>query len=108
MLDGHREYAANHAAALDNFARLYLDMGYPHIAVRMEGSVLRAYGGLGDHANVARSCVTLASLEINEAHRRKGKKLVQKPLPAVLNLSKRGLQQPDLVKVIAALHKKDE
>ena len=80
MLDGHREYAANHAAALDNFARLYLDMGYPHIAVRMEGSVLRAYGGLGDHANVARSCVTLASLEINEDHRRKGKKYLERAL----------------------------
>jgi hypothetical protein len=35
-------------------------------------------------------------------NRRKGKKLMQKPLPAVLNLSKKGLGQPDLVKVIAA------
>jgi hypothetical protein len=41
-------------------------------------------------------------------NRRKGKKLVQKPLPTVLNLSKRGLNQPDLVKVIAALHKKHD
>jgi hypothetical protein len=41
-------------------------------------------------------------------NRRKGKKLVQKPLPAVLNLSKRGLNQPDLVKVIAALHKEHD
>jgi hypothetical protein len=47
-------------------------------------------------------------MEKSANHRRKGKKLVQKPLPAVLNLSKRGLQQPDLVKVIAALRKKDE
>jgi hypothetical protein len=38
--------------------------------------------------------------------RRKGKKLTQKNLPAVLNLSKRGPQQPDLIKVVAALHKK--
>jgi len=35
--------------------------------------------------------------------RRKGKKLTQKPLPQVLNLSKKGPNQPDLVKVIAAL-----
>jgi hypothetical protein len=40
-------------------------------------------------------------------HRRKGKKLTQKSLPAVVNLSKRGLNQPDIVKVIAALHKED-
>jgi hypothetical protein len=36
-------------------------------------------------------------------NRRKGKKLTQKPLPAVLNLSKKGPNQPDLIKVIAAL-----
>jgi hypothetical protein len=37
------------------------------------------------------------------ASRRKGKKLTQKPLPQVLNLSKKGPNQPDIVKVIAAL-----
>jgi hypothetical protein len=47
-------------------------------------------------------------MEKSAARRRKGKKLVQKALPSVLNLSKRGLNQPDLVKVIAALHKKHE
>jgi hypothetical protein len=36
---------------------------------------------------------------------RKSKKLKQKTLPAVLNLSKKGPSQPDLVKVIAALRK---
>jgi tetratricopeptide (TPR) repeat protein len=80
MLDGHREYAADHAAALDNFARLYLDSGYPDIAARMESDVLRTYEGLGDHADVARSCVTLASLEINDGHRRKGKEYLQRAL----------------------------
>jgi hypothetical protein len=34
---------------------------------------------------------------------KKGKKLVQKSLPQVLNLSKKGPNQPDIVKVIAAL-----
>jgi len=47
-------------------------------------------------------------MQKNAMNRRKGKKLVQKPLPAVLNLSERGLNQPDLVKVIAALHKKHD
>jgi hypothetical protein len=37
------------------------------------------------------------------ATRRKAKKLTQKPLPQVLNLSKKGPNQPDIVKVIAAL-----
>jgi hypothetical protein len=37
------------------------------------------------------------------ATRRKGKKLTQKPLPQVLNLSKKGPNQPDIVKVISAL-----
>ncbi len=41
-------------------------------------------------------------------NRRKGKKLVQKALPSVLNLTKRGPGQPDLVKVIATLHNKHE
>jgi hypothetical protein len=47
-------------------------------------------------------------MEKSAARRRKGKKLVQKALPSVLNLSKRGPSQPDLVKVIAALHKKHD
>jgi hypothetical protein len=40
--------------------------------------------------------------------RRKGKKLVQKSLPPVVNLSKKGPNQPDIVKVIAALRRKDD
>jgi tetratricopeptide (TPR) repeat protein len=91
MLDGHREHAADHAAALDNFARLYLDLGNLDIAVRMEGHVLRAYQGLGDHANVARSCVTLASLEINEGRHRKGKEYLQRALREAKSAS--GLDQ---------------
>jgi hypothetical protein len=38
---------------------------------------------------------------------KKGKKLVQKPLPPVVNLSKKGPDQPDIVKVIAALRKEE-
>jgi hypothetical protein len=37
------------------------------------------------------------------ANPRKGKKLTKKPLSQVLNLSKKGPTQPDIVKVIAAL-----
>lgn len=80
VLEGHPEYAADHAAVMDNFAQLYLEMGDPDIAMRMEGNVLSAYEGLGDHANVARSCITLAGLEINEGHRRKGKEYLQRAL----------------------------
>ena len=39
----------------------------------------------------------------SNVNRRKGKKLSQKSLPQVLNLSKKGPGQPDIVKVIAAL-----
>jgi hypothetical protein len=42
-------------------------------------------------------------MEKKMANRRKGKKLTQKPLPQVLNLSRKGPNQPGLVKVIAAL-----
>jgi tetratricopeptide (TPR) repeat protein len=65
---------------LDNFAQLYLEMGSPDIAMRMEGNVLSAYEGLGDHANVARSCITLAGLEINDGQHRKGKDYLQRAL----------------------------
>jgi hypothetical protein len=40
-------------------------------------------------------------------NRRKGKKLTQKPLSSVVNLSKKGPNQPDIVKVIVALHKEE-
>jgi tetratricopeptide (TPR) repeat protein len=79
-LSGHQEYAADRAAVLDNFAQLYLEMGFPDTTMRMEGNVLRAYEGLSDHANVARSCIALAGLEINEGHRRKGKDYQQRAL----------------------------
>jgi tetratricopeptide (TPR) repeat protein len=80
ILPGQQAYAADRAAVLDNFAQLYLEMGYPDIAMRMEGNVLSAYEALDDHANVARSCITLAGLEINEGHHRKGKEYLQRTL----------------------------
>jgi tetratricopeptide (TPR) repeat protein len=80
ILSGHQEYAEDRAAVLDNFAQLYLELGFPDTTMRMEGNVLRAYEGLGDRANVARSCITLAGLEINEGHRRKGKDYLQRAL----------------------------
>jgi tetratricopeptide (TPR) repeat protein len=80
ILSGHKEYAADRAAVLDNFAQLYLEMGSPDTTMRMEGNVLRAYEGLSDHANVARSCITLAGLEINEGHRREGKDYLKRAL----------------------------
>jgi len=44
-----------------------------------------------------------AEMEKKIANRRKNKKLTQRPLGQVLNLSKKGPDHPDLVKVIAAL-----
>jgi hypothetical protein len=44
-------------------------------------------------------------MESKSANRRKGKKLMQKPLAQVLNLSRKGPDHPDIVKVIAALRK---
>ncbi len=39
---------------------------------------------------------------------RKGKKLMQKTLPPVVNLSKKGPNQADIVKVIAALRRSED
>jgi hypothetical protein len=62
---------------------------------------------LGGEEYSTRSEITLREIKMNKPglHRRKGKKLTHKPLPAVLNLSKKGPNQPDIVKVIAALRK---
>jgi tetratricopeptide (TPR) repeat protein len=80
ILSGQQAYAADRAAVLDNFAQLYLEMGYPDIAMRMEDDVLRAYEALDDHANVARSCITFAGLELNEGHHRKGNEYLKRAL----------------------------
>jgi tetratricopeptide (TPR) repeat protein len=80
ILSGQQAYAADRAAVLDNFAQLYLEMGYPDIAMRMEDDVLSAYEALDDHANVARSCITLAGLEINEGHHHKGEEYLKRAL----------------------------
>jgi hypothetical protein len=40
-------------------------------------------------------------------NRRKGKKLVHKPLPQVLHLSQKGPSHPNLVKVIKAFRNED-
>ena len=74
------EGAVDHASALDNFARLLLDTGHPDTALRMETDALKESEGLSDHANIARSCATLASLEINRGHRREGKEYLSQAL----------------------------
>jgi tetratricopeptide (TPR) repeat protein len=74
------EGAVDHASALDNFARLSLDTGHPDTALRMETDALKEYEGLSDHADIARSCATLASLEINRGHRREGKEYLSRAL----------------------------
>jgi tetratricopeptide (TPR) repeat protein len=71
---------ADHASALDNFARLSLDMGHPDTALRMETNALKEYEGLSDHADIARSCATLASLAIARGHRRQGKEYLSRAL----------------------------
>lgn len=80
ILSHSSEEAADHASALDNFARLSLDTGHPDTALRMETSALREYEGLSDHADIARSCATLASLEISRGHRRQGKEYLSRAL----------------------------
>jgi tetratricopeptide (TPR) repeat protein len=80
ILSHNPEEAADHASALDNFARLSLDTGHPDTALRMETSALREYEGLSDHADIARSCATLASLEISRGHRRQGKEYLSRAL----------------------------
>ena len=80
ILSNTPEGAVDHASALDNFARLALDRRHPDIALRMETDALKEYEGLSDHADIARSCATLASLEINRGHRREGKKYLSRAL----------------------------
>ena len=80
ILSNTPEGAVDHASALDNFARLSLDTGHPDTALRMETDALKEYEGLSDHADIARSCATLASLEINRGHRREGKKYLSRAL----------------------------
>ena len=67
-------------------------------------STLEFSGGEGYST---RSEIALREIKMKkpDLQRRKGKKLTHKPLPAVLNLSKKGPNQPDIVKVIAALRK---
>jgi tetratricopeptide (TPR) repeat protein len=80
ILSHSPEDAADHAAALDNLARLSLDTGHPDIALRMETDALKEYEALSDHADIARSCATLASLEINRGHHREGKQYLSRAL----------------------------
>ena len=80
ILSRSPDEAADHASALDNFARLLLDTGHPDTALRMESNTLKEYEGLSDHADIARSYTTLASLEINRGHRREGKEYLSRAL----------------------------
>jgi tetratricopeptide (TPR) repeat protein len=80
LLSHTPEAAVDHASALDNFARLSLDTGHPDAALRLETDALKEYEGLSNHADIARSCATLASLEINRGHRREGKEYLSRAL----------------------------
>jgi tetratricopeptide (TPR) repeat protein len=80
VLSGNQADARDYAAALDNFARLNLDLGHPEIAQSMERHVLAVCETLHDRAAIARSYVTLANLELNRGDRRKGKKYLTRAL----------------------------
>jgi tetratricopeptide (TPR) repeat protein len=80
VLSRERADAKDYAAALDNFARLYLDMGHPELAMSMERHVLAICKKLQDHAAIARSDVTLANLELNQGQRRKSQKFLSAAL----------------------------
>src|SRR6202012_4226657 len=80
ILSHSPEGAVDHAAALDNFARLSLDTGRSDTALCMETDALKEYERLSDHSDIARSSATLASLEINRGHRRKGKEYLSRAL----------------------------
>jgi tetratricopeptide (TPR) repeat protein len=80
ILSANKEFAENYAATLDNFARLYLEMGRLETAITMEKKVLAEFEKLEDHAAIARSYATLSDLEINQNHRRKGKEYLSRAL----------------------------
>jgi tetratricopeptide (TPR) repeat protein len=74
------EVGLPYIAVLDNFARLYLDMGYPEIAISVERHMLPLCEKVQDHAAIARSYVTLANLELNRGRRNEGKKYLSRAL----------------------------
>jgi len=80
MLSSNQAYRRDYAAVLDNLARLYLDLGNAEIALSMEKKILAVYGALRDHAAIARSYATLADLELNQGHSRKGKRYLSRAL----------------------------
>jgi tetratricopeptide (TPR) repeat protein len=79
-LSNNQACLGDYAAALDNLARLYLDMGEAETALSMEKKILTVYLTLRDHAAIARSYATLADLELNQGHSRKGKEYLSRAL----------------------------
>ena len=80
ILSNDPAHQGDYAAALDNLARIYLEMGQSDVAFSMEQKILVLYGTLKDHGAAARSYVTLASLELNHGHAQKGKEYLSQAL----------------------------
>ena len=80
ILSKDSAHQGDYAAALDNLARIYLEMGQSDVAFSMEHKILALYGTLKDHGAAARSYVTLASLELNHGHAQQGKEYLSQAL----------------------------
>src|SRR5882762_1266499 len=78
ILSTNQTYAEDYVATLDNLARLYLEMGQTETAVSVEKKALSTCERLEDHGGTARSLATLAGLEINQNHRRRGEEYLSR------------------------------
>ncbi len=68
-LSGDPKYEADYATALDNFADFYRDSGNLKLATTTGKKALAIYEKLNLHDAVARSCVNMAGLDLNQNHR---------------------------------------
>src|SRR5258708_21944975 len=72
ILVGDERYAMDYAIALENFANLYKGIGQHEDAIKLETKALHLFEGLNSNDGIARSCVSLAGLELGRKKLREG------------------------------------
>jgi tetratricopeptide (TPR) repeat protein len=64
ILNGNEEFSKDDAITLENFANLYREMGKLDDAFQLAAKALQVFQRLNSHDGIARSCASLASLDL--------------------------------------------
>jgi tetratricopeptide (TPR) repeat protein len=76
-LQGDEQFTKDYAIALENFANLYREMGRLNDGFRLDMRALQMFQGMESHDGIARTCASLASIELTRKRLRQSEQYLR-------------------------------